>query len=115
MKAVIVALVLMGIPFCTAPRAAADQYDFLDMLDNSGVAYGDLTDTIDLGKGICHHLRAGYDPGAVVRSVSLGGGWTPYEAGLVVGAAATSMCPDTWPVLNRYMHPQSDPSMGDGD
>ena len=50
--------------------AHADQYDFISQLDNAGVSYKSTIDMIDIGKQLCHDLRNGVAPPAVLGSCS---------------------------------------------
>jgi hypothetical protein len=49
--------------------ARADQYDFISVLDNSGVSYESIVDMIDIGKAICHDLRSRTAPQVVKPDV----------------------------------------------
>lgn len=86
-----------------APTANADQYDFIGQLDSAGVTYTNLTDMITVGKDVCHELRIGDSPAHVLSDLAPGG-WSAQERGIIVSAAAHTMCPDTLPAINAAIN-----------
>jgi hypothetical protein len=87
-----------------APAANADQYDFINRLDASGVSYtGYMSDMIDLGKVVCHELRMQTPVPAIVGYLK-SRNFPDHDAGTIVGAAAATMCPDTWPFIDSYLN-----------
>lgn len=88
----------------TAAPAGADQYDFITLLDNNGVSYVNILDMIDLGKQTCHEMRAGSDLNMVMDYLVEQEQFTNYEAGFILGAAASSMCPDVKPRLREHLN-----------
>ena len=77
-----------------AAPAQADQFDFISVLDNSGVSYESIVDMIDIGKEVCHDLRIGAQPPVVLGKLTRTG-FAPYEAGIVLMSAVNNMCLDT--------------------
>ncbi len=102
-----------------APPASADQYDFISALDNQGVSYNNILDMIDIGKAICHSIRNGNALGSVNDALASNGWYSAQERGIIVVAAANTMCPDIWPALNAQVQPQAPspvaPVVGAGD
>jgi hypothetical protein len=85
-----------------AAPAHADQYDFISRLDENGVSYtGYMSDMIDLGKVVCHELRMG-TPVPMVVNYLMSRNFPGYDAGIIIGAAAGTMCPDTWPFVSQW-------------
>jgi hypothetical protein len=80
----------------SAPSAGADQYDFISQLDNAGVSYVSISGMIDGGKAVCHDLRMGYSIDEILSWI-VANNFAPYEAGIIMHAAANNMCPDTMP------------------
>jgi hypothetical protein len=100
-----------------AGPAHADQFDFVNALDNAGITYpdGSISEMIDIGKAVCHDLRSGTSPGLVASKLGKVG-YSGYEQGTIMGAAANGMCSDTWPELNAWAHAAtSRPPADDGD
>jgi hypothetical protein len=90
--------------------AHADQYDFISQLDNSGVSHKSMIDMIDIGKQLCHELRAGVTPPAVLGKLQRAG-FAPAESAIILMSAVNNMCPDTkagvvgWARDNGYTGP----------
>jgi Protein of unknown function (DUF732) len=90
--------------------AHADQYDFISQLDNSGVSYQSMSDMIDIGKQLCHDLRTGATPPAVLGKLQRTG-FAPAESAIILMSAVNNMCPDTkaavvgWARDNGYTGP----------
>ena len=84
--------ILGGAVYYSAP-ARADQYDFLYAVEAAGIYYDSSTDMVKTGTAVCQSLRSGTDVGNTVMAL-VGLGWAPFEAGLIIGAAAPTMCPD---------------------
>jgi hypothetical protein len=87
-----------------AAPAEADQYDFVSLLDQSGITYSSVTDAINVGKSVCHSIRTGAYIGDVVDSLS-SLGWSPREDSIIVNAATSAMCPDIGPIIKQQIHP----------
>ncbi|HEY7053352.1 MAG TPA: DUF732 domain-containing protein [Mycobacterium sp.] len=100
-------LAVAAIGFATP--ANADQYDFISRIENAGVSYTSITGMLSLGRAVCHDLRIGNSPGWIAVNIE-GNGWAPYEAGTIMGAAADTMCPDTWPTLLAWARSQRSPA-----
>lgn len=81
--------------------ARADQYDFIAQLDNMGVYYSSVLDMIDIGKELCHDLRLGAPPPAVLGKLQRSG-FAPAEAAIVLLSAANTMCLDTKPAVVEW-------------
>ncbi|ODQ95516.1 hypothetical protein BHQ17_04855 [Mycolicibacterium holsaticum] len=84
-----------------AVPARADQYDFLMQLDNMGVYYDSVTDMIDIGKGICHELRFGVPPPAVLGKLDRTG-FAPAESAIVLVSAVDTLCLDAKPTVLEW-------------
>ena len=90
--------------------AHADQYDFISQLDNSGVSYESMIDMIDIGKELCHDLRNGVTPPAVLGKLQRTG-FALAESAIILVSAVNNMCPDTkagvvgWARDNGYTGP----------
>jgi hypothetical protein len=78
--------------------ARADQYDFIAQLDNMGVYYSSTLDMIDIGKELCHDLRFGAPPPAVLDKLQRTG-FAPAEAAIVLLSAVNTMCLDAKPAV----------------
>lgn len=102
-KKTMVAATLAGVALTLAPTAQADQFSFVNALDNQGVYYNSVTDVIDTGKRSCHALRGGADISDLLDVVQQTEGMTPREAALTVVAASNEMCPDTAPMLDAFV------------
>ena len=84
-----------------APPAAADPIDYVMMLDDEGVYYASMTDVIDLGKFTCRLLRSGAPVPVALGTVS-DAGYAPFEVGIIVYAAGSTMCPDVLPTIESW-------------
>lgn len=98
--------------FAGGPTAGSDaRSDYVSYLDSKGVAYGDARGVIALGKeNVCHALRLGEVPDAVIGSV-VRHGYSPHETAYIVVGAINFMCPDQIPTLeswNARQHPGVD-------
>lgn len=97
-----------------APPANADQYDFISYIDNSGVYYSSISDMIDVGKGVCHVIRAnGYtveSVEAVIQMLTRLGYSDNQERGAIVLGASHGMCPDIQGALNQHMMVANNPA-----
>lgn len=98
---------LGGLAIAFAPPATADQYDYLDAVDNHGIYYDNTTDMIDMGKIACSMMRKGSPitlDEQIGDEITVGGpivaqGYAPSEAAIITVAAASNMCPDQLPKL----------------
>lgn len=79
----------------TAPTKPDIDWDqaYLDTLDMGDIYYPDDAAAINLGHAICD----GYDAG--LSTITIGGiatdeGFTPYDAGYIIGAAVSAYCPE---------------------
>jgi hypothetical protein len=90
--------------------AHADQYDFISQLDNPGASYQSTIDMIDIGKGLCHDLRNGVTPPAVLGKLQRTG-FAPAESAIILIPVVNNVCPDTkagvvgWARDNGYPGP----------
>jgi hypothetical protein len=90
--------------------AHADEYDFVGVLDSSGVYYESIIDMIDIGKELCHDLRSGVAPPMVLGKLQ-NTGFAAAESAIVLMSAVNNMCPDTkaavvgWARDNGYTGP----------
>lgn len=83
-------LAICGAVVLSGP-AHADQYDFISQLDNSGVSYQSMIDMIDTGKQLCHDLRNGVAPPAVLGKLQRTG-FAPAESAIILMSAVNNMC-----------------------
>jgi hypothetical protein len=95
-RGVLLTLVATCGALASSAPARADQYDFISALDNSGVSYESIVDMIDIGKGVCHDLRTGSAPPAVLGKLS-NVGFAPTESAIILVSAMNNMCVDTKP------------------
>ncbi|OBG23473.1 hypothetical protein A5765_18720 [Mycolicibacterium celeriflavum] len=94
------ALALCGAVALSSP-AHADQYDFIAQLDNMGVYYSSVVDMIDIGKELCHELRFGVPPPAVLAKLQRTG-FAPAESAIVLLSAVNTMCLDAEPAVVEW-------------
>lgn len=102
MKLIATIAAVPAVALATAAPAQADQYDYVMLLDNEGVYYDSISDVIDAGKMTCRMMRGGNGVDSAVSYI-MTGGHPAYEAGIVVYAASSTMCPDTLPLLQAYI------------
>jgi Protein of unknown function (DUF732) len=93
-RGVIAGLLATCVAVALSGPAHADQYDFISQLDNSGVSYQSMIDMIDIGKQLCHDLRTGATPPAVLGKLQRTG-FAPAESAIILMSAVNNMCPDT--------------------
>ena len=104
---VLLALIASCGALASSAPARADQYDFISVLDDSGVSYESIVDMIDIGKAICHDLRSRTAPQVVLGKLS-SAGFAPTESAIILMSAVNNMCVDTkpdvvaWARLNGY-------------
>lgn len=96
-----ISLFLLIAAAITAPTAHADQYDYVNALDDKGIYYGSISTVIDVGKLTCSRLRAGSPETAGAPASAAG--YSGYEIGVIVVAATSHMCPDQWPTLEAWL------------
>jgi hypothetical protein len=93
----------------TAPDAKADQYDFIEALDNQGTFYKDINDMIDDGKVTCSLLRRETPLNVIVGGLVHRADFNVNEASRIIVAAANTMWPDTWPLIHAALNPPPPP------
>jgi hypothetical protein len=98
------AVAATAIAVLAAAPAHADQYDFISDLDSQGVYYRDITGMMELGKKTCYNLRTGTPLGGILGYLVQQEGFAKYEAAMIVGSAASNMCPDTIPYLEAQLN-----------
>lgn len=86
------ALAMCGAVALSSP-AGADEYDFIGQLAGMGVYYSSMLDMIDIGKELCHELRFGVPPPAVLDKLNRSG-FAPAESAIVLLSAVNTMCLD---------------------
>lgn len=82
--------------------AHADQWTYVDYLDNHGVAYPSVTKVIETGKHTCRYLREGVPINDIMNGMDE---YLPYggtEQALIITTAAREMCPDQLGRLQAY-------------
>ncbi|OBB77132.1 DUF732 domain-containing protein [Mycobacterium sp. 852014-52144_SCH5372336] len=94
------AIAVCGAVALSSP-ARADQYDFIAQLDNRGVYYSSMLDMIDIGKELCHELRFGVPPPAVLGKLQRTG-FAPAESAIVLLSAVNTMCLDAKPAVVEW-------------
>jgi NAD(P)-dependent dehydrogenase (short-subunit alcohol dehydrogenase family) len=97
------ALIAMAVP---APAAHADPdaigvIAYLTTLSTYHVPYDSPGRMIDVGNDVCAAARGGTDFDAIGSTVA-SNGLTSYQAGVVMGAAVASFCPDMQPAIDRW-------------
>ena len=93
-------LAVCGAVVLSSP-ARADQYDFIAQLDNMGVYYSSMLDMIDIGKELCHDLRFGAPPPAVLGKLQRSR-FAPAEAAIVLLSAVNTICLDAKPAVVEW-------------
>jgi hypothetical protein len=94
------ATTLLGIAAAaiTAPAAQADPdpVGYIAVLDSKGVQYPSTCKAIDLGMAVCSDLRQGAGLVSEGQDIVNGskGAVSPHDAGLIIGTAAATLCPD---------------------
>ena len=94
------AVAVCGAVVLSSP-ARADQYDFIAQLDSMGVYYSSMLDMIDIGKELCHDLRFGAPPPAMLGKLQRTG-FAPAEAAIVLLSAVNTMCLDAKPAVVEW-------------
>ena len=92
-RGVIAGLLATGGTWALSGPAHADQHDFISQLDNSGVSYESMIDMIGIGKELCHDLRNGVAPPAVLGKLQRTG-FATAESAIILVSAVNNMCPD---------------------
>ena len=109
-RGVIAGLLATCVAVALSGPAHADQYDFISQFDSAGVSYKSMLDMIDIGKQLCHELRNGATPPAVLGKLQRAG-FAPAESAIILMSAVNNMCPDTragvvgWARDNGYTGP----------
>jgi Protein of unknown function (DUF732) len=90
----------------SAPAAHADADPisvsaYLQTLSQAHVPFDNPGRMVDLGNRVCQQSRGGTGFDDVAQSV-IGEGFTPGEAGLIMGAAAGTICPDMQLAMDRW-------------
>lgn len=66
---------------------------YIQVLDEEGIYYSSEDAAVQAGRAICEYLRAG---GSLVDAATIAmtdGGYSAYDAGYIVGAASSALCP----------------------
>ncbi|WP_197497387.1 DUF732 domain-containing protein [Mycobacterium sp. 852013-51886_SCH5428379] len=84
-----------------AAPAEADQWDFVNGLDEQGIYYEDISEIIDVGKRICSNLRQQISP-QYAGSPAVSAGYVAKETVIITYAAAHFMCPDQLQTIYDY-------------
>jgi hypothetical protein len=79
--------------FLAAP-SSADHAGYLARLDRNHVSYVSPPDAVQWGSSVCDELRNGADVPAVLFTLKNSGGFTTRDAGAIIGAATSELCPD---------------------
>ncbi|ORW64597.1 DUF732 domain-containing protein [Mycobacterium saskatchewanense] len=74
---------------------------YLQTLNQAHVPYDDPGKMVELGNSVCQQSRGGAAFDDVGESV-IGRGFTPTQAGLIMGAAVATFCPDMQPSMGRW-------------
>ncbi|MEE6178075.1 DUF732 domain-containing protein [Mycobacterium sp. 050134] len=74
---------------------------FLETLNQAHIPYDNAGKMVDLGNTVCRQSRGGTAFDDVGESV-VGNGFTPAQAGLIMGAAVATFCPDMQPAMDRW-------------
>lgn len=106
--AVVALLILAAVALNIAPQAKADQYDFINVLDNNGVVYRDILSMMALGKETCYNLRTNTEIDVMANYLIGEQRFAEFEAGIIIIAAAHTMCPDTeWRIQAAVAAPEN--------
>jgi hypothetical protein len=92
-------LLLLG----TAVPAAADEADYIALLDNAGVSYSSEEGALGVGTGICRVLGNGGELPRVLNALNKRGWDTPGEQSVIIAAAGTALCPDIRPIIQKQL------------
>lgn len=85
---------LAVIALATAPMAVAGpEEDFLIAIAAAGIASGDSSQVIALGKSVCTDQAAGVAFNQAVQNVAASRGWSTGQASAFVSAATAAFCP----------------------
>lgn len=108
MKTLISSLVAVAILVGSPPVARADSStDYLAILDQNKISYGNPTTAINIGNSICQQLQSNVDPGKAVEA-ALNAGYGGEQAGKILFAASHQLCPDTAAAVDKCSNtPQS--------
>lgn len=104
-KSVLVSASLISLwwPAATA-RADPDQVSvasYLQTLDQAHVPYDNAGEMVDLGNTVCRQARGGTALDEVGQNV-INNGFTPSQAGFIMGAAVGIFCPDMQSAMDSW-------------
>jgi hypothetical protein len=71
----------------------SDEDLYIQVLDGEGIYYSSEQAAVDAGYAVCDYLDAG---GSLLDAADIAmseGGYSPYDAGFIVGTASTALCP----------------------
>lgn len=74
--------------------SALDEQLFLATLDAEGINYGIAETGINMGYAVCDYLATGATALEAGTLIADEGFYSHYEAGYIVGAATTALCPE---------------------
>ncbi|WP_081485256.1 DUF732 domain-containing protein [Mycobacterium xenopi] len=92
---------------CLAVPASADHAGYLARLDRNHVSYVSQPDAVHWGSSVCDELRNGADVPAVVSTLKNNGGFTTRDAGAIIGAATSELCPDQHQTAMQWAYGQT--------
>lgn len=75
------------------PDSMSQEDIYIETLDMQGIPYSSEQAAIDTGYSVCDYLNAGGTLLAAAGIVESEGGYSPYDAGYIAGAASTAFCP----------------------
>jgi Protein of unknown function (DUF732) len=97
------ALTALALPAPTA-HGDADPVSiaaYIHALNMGHVPYDNAGRMVDIANTVCRQARGGTDPDSIVETVAANG-FTAQQAGIIMGAAGVTFCPDMEPAFNRW-------------
>lgn len=88
-----------------APASAGDA-EYIARLERNHVSYMSQHDALSWGHSVCGALRGGTPVLSAIDLLKDGGGFTTRDAGTIVGAATTELCPDQNQNVMNWAHGQ---------
>jgi hypothetical protein len=99
MRTLLAASVAVTAMLAAMPVARADEATYLEVLDIQGVPYSTPAAAVQLGRTVCTVLESGAT-GEQIKTDITRGGYSPFDGGVIVGAAVLSLCPQDIQLAN---------------
>lgn len=87
-----------------AAPALADESGYVGRLENANGSHMSPQDALRWGNAACDSLRNGTPVPSTISMLENAGGFTTRQAGTVVGAAASELCPDQYQNVMDWAH-----------